>query len=155
MLERVQSRATKWILTDYTSDYKSRLLTLNMLSLMMTFEVYDISFFLKSLSSSSVAFDILNYVSFNFTVGTRSSGNKLQHRFSRTNPSRHFYFSRLPRIWNSLLSLDHINLSLLHAVASLKHHFRSHFISNFDSSDPCSYHFMCPCSNCILSSSHL
>ena len=50
-----------------------------MLPLMMTFEVYDISFFLKSLSSPSVAFDILNYVSFNSAVGTRSSGNKLQH----------------------------------------------------------------------------
>ena len=36
LLERVQRRATKWILSDFHSDYKSRLKNLNMLPLMMT-----------------------------------------------------------------------------------------------------------------------
>uniref|UniRef100_A0A1X7SIG3 Fibrinogen C-terminal domain-containing protein n=1 Tax=Amphimedon queenslandica TaxID=400682 RepID=A0A1X7SIG3_AMPQE len=71
----------------------------------MTLELYDITFFLKSLSCPSEAFDILNFISFSSTC-TRSSSSSLKHTFSRTTPSRHFYFSRLPRLWNSLPSLN-------------------------------------------------
>ncbi len=60
-LETIQRRATKFILNDYSSDYKSRLTKLNMLPLMMTLELNDIIFFLKSISSGgNNSFDIVN-----------------------------------------------------------------------------------------------
>ena len=40
--EGIQRRATKFILDDYTSDYKQRLLQLNLLPLMMQLEINDI-----------------------------------------------------------------------------------------------------------------
>jgi len=50
MLERVQRRATKYILNaDYTSTYKSRLQQLQMLPLMYIYEFNDLMFFIKSL----------------------------------------------------------------------------------------------------------
>ena len=42
VIDRVQRRATKFILDDYRSDYKSHMTSLNMLSLMMQFELNDI-----------------------------------------------------------------------------------------------------------------
>ena len=97
------------------------------LPLMMTFEMHDISFFLKSLLSPSEAFNILNFVSFTSSSGTRSSGVKLPHRYARTSPSRHFYFTRLPRLWNSLISLNLLSVFIPQALSTLKHHLWSHF----------------------------
>ena len=42
LLERIQRRATKYILNDYQSDYKHRLLQLRFLPLSMQLEWYDI-----------------------------------------------------------------------------------------------------------------
>jgi len=47
MLERVQRRATKYILNDYTSTYKSRLQQLQMLPLMYIYEFNDLMFFIS------------------------------------------------------------------------------------------------------------
>ena len=41
LLERVQRRATKFILGDYSMDYKSRLTNLKLLPLMYTYELTD------------------------------------------------------------------------------------------------------------------
>ena len=63
--------------------------------------------FFKCLKSPS-SFNINNYVSF-ASSSTRSSANsKLLYTNSTTYSSRHFYFKRLPRVWNSLpvLSLE-------------------------------------------------
>ena len=43
-IERIQCRATKYILNDYTSSYKSRLQQLNHLPLMYNFELQDLMF---------------------------------------------------------------------------------------------------------------
>ena len=142
-LENVQWWATKFILNDYTSDYKSRLL-----------KYYDIIFF-KCLKSPSSAFDITKFVSFSST-STRSSANfKLYHSKSSTNNCCHFYFNRLPRLWNSLpvFSLD---LPLSSFKLQLKNVLWSIFKSHFDASNPCSFHYLCPCRNCSvsLSSTH-
>ena len=50
-IENVQRRATKFILHDYISCYKSRLLTLRMLPLMMQLEMNDIMFFITSIKN--------------------------------------------------------------------------------------------------------
>ena len=111
LLESVQRCATKWILNDYCMEYMSRLQSLHLPLLMMQLEVYDICFFLKSLSSPSDAFNILNYATFNSSSCTRSSQSWLKHNFSHTTPSHHFYFSRLPSLWNSLTSLNRLSLT--------------------------------------------
>ena len=107
VLEKLQRRVTKFILNDYTSDYKTRLSSLELLPLSMTLELYDIIFFLKSVKSPSPSFDILDYIHFSVSSGTRSSSNnKLLHPLASTTSSSNFYFNRLPRLWNSLPSID-------------------------------------------------
>ena len=103
LLKKVQRRATKFILNDYTSDYKTRL---GMLPLMYIYEIADILFFIKSLKPTLTdKFNILNYVNFN-TGSTRSSGTKLHHKTAHTNAAMNSYFVRLPRLWNSFPIID-------------------------------------------------
>ena len=93
LLERVQRRATKYILNDYTSSYKTRLLKLSMLPLMFTYELNDLLFFIKSIKNPSLHFDISKWVHFNSNSSTRSSTHsKLVHNYTKYSTSRHFYF---------------------------------------------------------------
>ena len=64
LFERIQRRATKYILNDYNSSYKSRLLHLNLLPLMYIFELNDLNFFIKSYKSASSHFNINDYINF-------------------------------------------------------------------------------------------
>ena len=57
-LENVQRRATKYILSVFSSDYRSKLISLNMLPLMMQFELNDLIFFIKFLKYPSDSFNI-------------------------------------------------------------------------------------------------
>ena len=50
-LERNQRRATKYILNDFISDYKSRLSSLDFLPLMYEFELCDMLFCIRCLRS--------------------------------------------------------------------------------------------------------
>ena len=68
----VQHRATKYILNDFSSDYKSHLTKLNLLPLMMQLEINDIIFFIKNLKEPSSSFDITSFVHFCSNT-TRSS----------------------------------------------------------------------------------
>ena len=78
LLERVQRRVTKYILNDFTSDYKDRLISLELLPLMMYYELLDIMFFVKSLKTPNDCFDISNYLQFT-TCNTQSSNIRLVH----------------------------------------------------------------------------
>jgi len=101
LLKNVQHHATKYILNDFTSDYRSRLIALKILPLMMQLELYDVMFSLEVwrgqqmpstymiMSPSILALHVL-----------------LKHVLSRTNSARHFYFNRMPRLWNSLPTID-------------------------------------------------
>ena len=152
-LEKVQCRATKFILNDFSSDYKSRLLRLNLFPLMLLYEYYDIIFFFKFLKSPSSSFNINNYVSF-ASSSTRSSANsKLLHTKSTTNSSRHFYFNRLTHLWNSLPVLS-LEQSLKSFKQNLKIILWNHLITHFDPDSPCSFHFVCPYRSCTPLSLH-
>ena len=146
-LENIQRRATKFILSDFSSDYKSRLLSLNMLPLMMQFELSDIMFFIKSLKELSDSFDILKYVTFCSGRTRSATFLKLKLPSVRTNLERHFYFNRLPRLWNSLPPISTVN-SLYRIKSDLRKFLWSHFVTNFDPARPCSFHLVCPCSRC-------
>ena len=148
-LERIQRRASKFILNYSTHDYKSRLIHLKLLPLTMTLELNDILFFIKSMKSSSDHFNIKSFFSFHCSSTRSSSHLKLKHSLSKLNKTRHFYFNRFPRLWNSLPIID-INLSMSTISSHLKVFFWFHFLSNFNTELPCSYHFICPCNKCFL-----
>ena len=146
-LEKIQHRATIYILNDFTSDYRSCLIALKILPLTMQVELYSVMFFIRNLKEPTNAFNIYDHVTFH-TGSTHSSTHlKLKHVLSRTNSARHFYFNRMPRLWNSLptTNLDQSTGSIkLRVQWSLW----DHFIYSFKSDSPCTYHFMCPCSKC-------
>ena len=147
-IENVQRRATKFILHDYKSCYKSRLVALHLLPLMMQFELIDILFFISSLKCPTERFNIFQYVTFSATSTRVTSRHKLVHNLCRTNRDRHFYFNRLPRLWNSLPIID-VDQSLNTIKRKLKCFFWSYFVANFDPENLCSYHFVCPCNKCV------
>ena len=95
-------------------DYRNRLIHLKLLPLMMELEIADIMFLIKSMRSPTDHFNIYNFVEFS-SRPTRSCSNfKLKHSISRTKMEGNFYFNRIPRLWNSLPTLDaNLSLSLL------------------------------------------
>ena len=103
LLEKVQRRATKYILSDFHSDYKTRLTQIGILPFMYIYEIADILFFIKSIKYPSDKFDNLNYISFT-TDTTRTAGTKLYPKTAHINPwpIMNSYFYRLPRLWNAL-----------------------------------------------------
>ena len=143
-LERIQRRATKYILNDFHSDYKHCLLSLRLLPLMMQLELFDILFFIRCLKDPD-NFSIFSYVRFS-EGSTRSSTHfKLKHSISKSNTTGHFYFNRL---WNSL---PPINLDL--SISTIKNNLLQVFWNHFSSrSIPCSLHYLCPCAKCLCSS---
>ena len=78
-IERIQRRATKYILNDYESSYRTRLLNLKLLPLMYLFELQDILFAIKSLKEPTSQFSITNYISFSSTSTRSGANNKLNH----------------------------------------------------------------------------
>lgn len=146
-IEQLQRRATKYILQDFSSDYKSRLLALSILPLMMLYELYDIMFFISNVKKPSESFNILSHVSFS-TANTRSGSHKLIHTRPISNSQRHFYFSRLVRLWNSLPIVD-LSLSVETIRSKVTTFLWSIFVTQFVSSNTCSFHFLCPCSRCM------
>ena len=151
IIERIQRRATKYILNDYTSSYKIRLISLNLLPLMIQFELNDVMFFVSCLKHPTTAFNIYDYVSFSCHSTRSSKGLKLKHTVSRTNAVGHFYFNGLPRLWNSLPFID-LDKSLPSIKNLLKQFFWQQFLLKFNSDNPCTYHFVCPCAKCSHSS---
>ena len=83
-LEQIQRRATKFILNGHYTDYKSRLLKLHLLPLMMTLELQDILFFVRSLKQSA-----LNSSSFNISQYTSFSSIMQQDQGATTNSFSH------------------------------------------------------------------
>ena len=124
-LETVQRRATKFIINNPSMDYRDRLIRLEMLPLMMEYEIADIMFLIKSLKRPSSHFNIADFISFNISNTRSSSYLKLRHSVSKTNIHGHFYFHRIPRLGNSLPLLD-TSLSIPSIRARLRQHFWNH-----------------------------
>ena len=109
-LENVQRRATKFILNDYNLDYRSRLIKLNLLPLMRWFELQDLLFLIECMKDPSDNFDVKSFISF----ANSSSANKLNYNIYHSTTTRHFYFNRIGRLWNSVPSPDlRTSLSLI------------------------------------------
>ena len=128
-IENVQRRATKFITNDYSSDYKYRLICLQILPLMMQFELNDVMFFVSSIRNPTKSFNILQYVNFSGNFTRASVNYKLVHHMSRTNKVKHFYFHRLPSLWNSLPTIN-LDQSLRFIKFKLRQFFWSHFVKH-------------------------
>ena len=147
--ERIQRRATNFILDGSSQDYKSCLITLGLFPLMYFFEMNDIFLFMTCLKAPPLNINILNNVTFNRNSTRSGSSNtrKLQHTSSSSCIIRCFYFNRLPLLWNSLPALD-LDQPPFTIKSQVRNCFWNHFISHFDPQDSCTYHCLCPCSNC-------
>ena len=88
--------AIKYILSDSSSDYKSRLMSLHNLPLIMLFELQDIIFFIMSLTGRSDLFNILDHALFASSHTKSTKFAKLCHQASKTDLVRHLYFRHLP-----------------------------------------------------------
>ncbi len=111
LLERVQRRATKYILNNYNISYKLRLL--NILQLL------DLLFFVKCFKNPSDSFNVFNHVTFH-SESTRSSFNrKFEIKFQHTSTTRHQYFNRISLLWNTFSPID-LSLSFTSIKRSLK-----------------------------------
>ena len=153
LFESVQRRATKFILQDYHSSYKDRLITLHLLPLSSWFEYLDITFLLKCLQFPPDHFiNIFDYVQFVLNSTRSASASKLKCTLPKSSINRvhFFYFNRVVRLWNSL---PVINLSLSTSTIKnmLKNFLWTHFINSFDSSSTCTWFFCCPCNQCTTS----
>lgn len=82
-----QRRTTKYVLNEYSSNHKSRLLSLNLLLPMFYFKLNDIMF---SHTANRCIFH--HELCFIFTSATRSGMRKLVHKRSTNNLSHQFYF---------------------------------------------------------------
>ena len=148
-LERVQRRATKFILQNKSLDYKERLVTLLLLPINMWLELQDLLFLVKCLKDPPDNFDILQYVSF-CKANTRSSAKgKMEYHYKRTSLGRHYYFNRVVRLWNALPEIE-LEASARLIKIQISKFLWNHFITNFDPDNHCTYHLRCPCSNCHL-----
>jgi len=134
LLKKIQRHENKYILNDVTSDYRSRLIALKILQL----ELCDVMFFIRSLKGPTGAFNIYDHVTFHIG-STHSTHLKLKHVLSRTNCARHFYFNRIPRLWNSLPTID-LDQSTGSIKLSVQRILYDHFICSFKSDSPCTYH---------------
>ena len=137
-LERVQRRATKFILQNKSLDYKERLVSLLLL---------PINMWLECLKDPPDNFG--QYVSF-CKANTRSSAKgKMEYHYKRTSLGRHYYFNRVVRLWNALPEIE-LEASARLIKIQISKFLWNHFITNFDPDNHCTYHLRCPCSNCHL-----
>ena len=105
-LERVQRRATKFILGDSKIQLQNCLLLSNLVALMYSLEMNDVRFFLRSIKDSPLNFNILDYVCFCLNSTHSSTSNKLNHAQCSFGVQKFFYFHQLPQPWNCLPPID-------------------------------------------------
>ncbi len=148
-LERIQSRATKFILNDYTIDYKARLQKLHLLPLGLWFDLHDLLFLVKCLNDEEDNIEIGKFVRFsNSRTRAGSSGLMLQINYTRTSTARHFYFNRVARTSNMITPTIIFTDGITSIKTNLKRYLWTYFDQHFDPQNTCTFSLSCPCSSC-------
>ena len=93
-LERIQRRATKFIVDNRSLSYRYRLLSLNLLPLMYHYEMLDVMFFVQCLKFPDDGFNILDHITFSDMPTRSGSKAKLIFHCTSSNRGRHFYFNQ-------------------------------------------------------------
>jgi len=124
--EQVQRCATKYVLNDFTSDYKSCLIKLQLLPLMYIFDLSDIMFFIKvtkhlmqPLTSPTMYWTYLTIYS------PQAEPSQIFRQYHQK-----LLFPNL-RLWNYLPVIN-TELSLSAIKYKLRNYLWSHFITNFN-----------------------
>ncbi len=121
-----------------------------LLPLMMIYERVDICFFVRSIKTPNNSFNNLSFVEFNSGFIRLATRQKLKHSFApKSNSHRHYYFLRLVRLWNALPAIN-LNQSYKSITRDVKETLIDHFIDKFETSNPCSFYYCCPCNKCII-----
>ena len=115
---------------------------------MYFYEYLDVILLVQSLQHPDDSFNIYDYITFSSHATRSSSSSKMSLKHCSTNRSRNFYFNRVARLWNALPPIFDLSLSLPTIKLLLNKFLWSHFLEHFDSTNACTYHFLCPCSNC-------
>ena len=145
-LERIQRRSTKYILYDYSTDYKSQLQSLHLLPIALWLDLHDLLFLVKCLQDQENNLEIYRYITFCTSITrTGLTGHMLNINYTRTSAARHFYFNRIVLLWNSVQPAISLNESFKVVRYKLISFLWSHFISYFNPLDTCTYHLVCPC----------
>ena len=113
-------------------------------------KLQDILLFLELTKNPPDNFDIFKYVCFIKTSTRNSTEGKIKTSLSvipRLNSTRHHYFNRIIRIWNSLPPLD-LGGSMSTLKAFLVKLYWNYFIKCFIVDSPCTWYRVCPCSSC-------
>ena len=148
MLGTVQKQSTKFILHDYTSNYKSRLIQLNLLPSMYWYDLQNLLFLNKCMNNPPDNISLVPKFISHTSTNTRSGHHRrLQYHYRCTSAARHFYF-RVVKLWNTL---PPINITL--SYTSIKHFLTDilwkRFLLNFDPTNPCTYQPICSCCHCL------
>lgn len=150
-LERVQRRATRWILGTRIGEmsYRDRLIKLNLLPLAYDRELKDLVFLYKCLNNYT-DLNILNFVSFISHSRTRRSNSfNLTTPSCKTSTFQASYFNRTVKLWNYVCTLSppskFSNPTAFQTFVA-KHMF-SLVRSVFDVNSPCTWSIVrsCPC----------
>ena len=144
VLERIQRRATKYIIGKTSQNYKDRLISLNMLPLMYQLELNDIIFFLSCLKNPEYQYPLMDQFSFASCSTQSASCFKLNLTRSLSSVHYHSFVCRFLRLWNALPPID-LSLSI-YALKVIN--FQQHFVNHFDPLVLGTFHYLCPCHNC-------
>ena len=106
-IERVQRRATRWILKQSVGmmSYRDRLLTLKLLPLTSDHELKDIVFFYKYLNGLT-DLNVSDFISFVSHGRTRLSNSyNLNTPVCKTSTFQASYFNRIAKLWNYICKI--------------------------------------------------
>ena len=78
---------------------------------MLSMELNDIISMVRCLQSCHCCIDIHSLISFSSSDTRSASSHKMIHSISSTNHFCHFFFNRIPRLWNALPPID-LDLSI-------------------------------------------
>ena len=161
-VEAIQRKGTSFILNNprFDSplhiDYKTRLLTLNLLPTTYRREILDITLLLKAIHGKT-NLDLSNYITFaDRQIGPRTRLTDNQTRLTVTKTKRditqHFYTYRICRVWNSLPQQIRIALINTHEPLVIKQHlipyYKHKLATTFDVDNQCTWVSVCGCGRC-------
>ena len=153
-LEKLQRRASKYIMGYPSLDYKQRLLKLNLLPLTLWLELQDVLLFLHLIKFPPDNYNLSDFVHFSDSSTRSATAGKLVPSslvIPRLNCTKHFYYCNnwIIRIWNTLPPFD-LHLSYVTLKTKLKDFFWDYFLNNYCSDNPHSWYCVCPCSSCSV-----